>query len=478
MLTFPKDFAWGAATASYQIEGGWLEGGKGFSIWDAFAHTPGKITDSSTADVTCDHFHRWRDDVALMADLGLNAYRFSIAWSRILPAGRGTPNAEGIRFYSDLIDELLKRGITPWVTLYHWDLPLALQLELDGWTNPALADIYKDYAVLCFNLFGDRVKRWTTFNEPWVTSILGYGQGIFAPGRTSNVEPYLAAHTMLRAHGMAVREYRDRFQAVQKGLISMTTNCDWREPLTSAPSDVAAAERSLEFFLGWFADPLYRGDYPEAMRQRLGSRLPLFTSEESAMIRGSQDFFGLNHYTTMYATDSKAGPHPPSHPFVNAGIEEDQDVHLSMHPAWAKTAMGWAVVPWGFRKLLHWINARYGHPQIVVTENGCALPAPAGGEILDDHRRVDYLEAYLAAAHAAIAQGVDLRGYFIWSLMDNFEWSSGLTRRFGLYHVDYATGRRLPRRSAHWYAEVIRQNGIRLLPENPYRDVAGETSDA
>jgi len=322
MLTFPKDFAWGAATASYQIEGGWLEGGKGFSIWDAFAHTPGKITDSSTADVTCDHFHRWRDDVALMADLGLNAYRFSIAWSRILPAGRGTPNAEGIRFYSDLIDELLKRGITPWVTLYHWDLPLALQLELDGWTNPALADIYKDYAVLCFNLFGDRVKRWTTFNEPWVTSILGYGQGIFAPGRTSNVEPYLAAHTMLRAHGMAVREYRDRFQAVQKGLISMTTNCDWREPLTSAPSDVAAAERSLEFFLGWFADPLYRGDYPEAMRQRLGSRLPLFTSEESAMIRGSQDFFGLNHYTTMYATDSKAGPHPPSHPFVNAGIEE------------------------------------------------------------------------------------------------------------------------------------------------------------
>lgn len=474
MIHFPSGFTWGTATASYQIEGAWQEGGKGLSIWDAFSHTPGKIIDGSTGDVSCDHYHRWKNDVEGMASMGLKAYRFSIAWSRILPAGRGEVNPEGIRFYSELIDGLLDKGIEPWVTLYHWDLPLALQLEMDGWLDPRLAGIFKDYAAVCFEHFGDRVKHWITFNEPWVVSILGYGQGIFAPGRVSNDEPYLAAHTILRAHGMAVREYRERFQPDQNGIIGMTNNCDWREPLSRATADVDAAERAVEFFLGWFADPLYRGDYPACMRERVGTRLPAFTPADREMITGSQDFFGLNHYTTMYAAHRRADATEVASPFGNGGISGDQDVHLSAHPGWHTTAMGWSIVPWGLRKLLRWIDARYGHPPIVITENGCAFPdVPARG-VIDDTRRIEFLDAYLSEAHRAIDEGVDLRGYFLWSLMDNFEWSSGFTRRFGLWHVDYATGARTPKSSAAWFSRLVADNGFIPMTGNPYRSVAGE----
>jgi beta-galactosidase len=474
MTHFPNDFIWGAATASYQIEGGWQEGGKGLSIWDAFAHTPGKIADGSTGDVTCDHFHRWKADVDLMARLGLKAYRFSLSWPRIMPAGRGRVNPDGVRFYSSLIDELLTHGITPWVTIYHWDLPLALQLEIDGWLNPQLAEIFRDYASVCFEHFGDRVKHWITFNEPWVVSIQGYGQGVFAPGRISNAEPYQAAHTILRAHGMAVRLYRERFQSAQKGMIGMTNNCDWREPRTDAPTDREAAERALEFFLGWFGDPLYRGEYPDCMRARVAGRLPQFTSDDRAMIKGSQDFFGLNHYTTMYASETPSGEAPSVEPFGNGGIAEDQNVQLTTHPGWKTTEMGLAIVPWGCRKLLQWVDRRYGHPPIVITENGCALPDMVRGGTVDDRSRIAYLDAYLSACHDAIASGVDLRGYFIWSLMDNFEWSSGFTKRFGICSVDYATGQRIPKSSAEWFSRVIRDHGFQPLPDNPHHNVVGE----
>jgi beta-glucosidase len=478
MIHFPDDFIWGTATASYQIEGGWLEGGKGLSIWDAYSHTPGKIAEGATGDVACDHFHRWKDDVALMARLGLKAYRFSLSWSRIMPAGRGPVNPDGIRFYSSLVDELLKHGITPWVTLYHWDLPLALQLEKDGWLNPQLAEIFRDYASVCFEHFGDRVKHWITFNEPWVVSILGYGQGVFAPGRISNAEPYQAAHTILRAHGMAVRHYRERFQSAQKGMIGMTNNCDWREPRTDTPADREAAERALEFFLGWFGDPLYRGDYPDSMRARVAGRLPQFTSDDRAMIKGSQDFFGLNHYTTMYASDTSGGEATSVQPFGNGGIAEDQNVQLTTHPGWKTTEMGWAIVPWGCRKLLQWVDRRYGHPPIVITENGCALPDVVRGGIVDDRPRIAFLDAYLSACHEAIASGADVRGYFLWSLMDNFEWSSGFTKRFGICYVDYATGQRIPKSSAEWFGRVVRDHGFQPLPDNPYREVAGQLPDA
>jgi beta-galactosidase len=460
MTSFPKGFIWGTSTSSHQIEGAWLEGGKGLSIWDAFSHTPGNIADTSTADTTCDHYHRFREDVDLMARLGLKAYRFSLSWPRILPTGMGKPNPEGIKFYSDLIDCLLDNDVTPWVTLYHWDLPLTLQLGLDGWLNPDLADIFANYASCCFEHFGDRVKHWITFNEPWVASILGYGQGIFAPGRTSDSEPYRVAHTMLRAHGKAAEAYRKRFQPSQNGIIGMSNNCDWREPLSATEKDRQAAERSLEFFLGWFADPVYRGDYPDSMRTRVGERLPRFTPEDADLVRGSCDFFGLNHYTTMLAAHAEPGQARQAAPSENGGIAEDQGVTLSSDPAWTKTKMGWNIVPWGCRKLLHWITNRYGSPTIVITENGCAFDDTLTDGAVNDTERVEFLQSYLHECHTAIDEGVQLKGYFLWSLMDNFEWTYGYTRRFGIHYVDFPTGRRIPKASAAWYSDVVKRSAL------------------
>jgi beta-glucosidase len=455
-MFFPGDFVWGCATSAYQIEGGWQEGGKGLSIWDAFAHTPGKITGGVTGDVACDHFHRFKSDVALMADLGVDAYRFSISWPRIQPTGRGRPNREGIRFYSDLIDELLDHKITPWVTLYHWDLPLTLQLEHDGWLGQGISDDFAAYAEICFEYFGDRVKHWITLNEPWVVAMLGYGKGAFAPGRTSTEEPYRAAHHLLRAHGKAVDVYRTRFQPKQKGVIGMSNNCDWREPLTDSDADRAAATTSLEFFVGWFADPLYRGDYPESMRRNVADRLPEFTANDRYLIRGSSDFFGLNHYTTLYAAFPEPGQDLSIDVFGNGGIAEDQNVALSADDDWPRTTMGWSIVPWGCEKLLEWLDDRYNRPDIYLTENGAAFDDQVLDGEVDDSYRVAFLKDYLSACHRSIRNGVQLKGYFLWSLLDNFEWSSGFTRRFGLYHTDFDTLERTPKRSAHWYRDLIR----------------------
>lgn len=462
MLSFPQDFIWGTATSSYQIEGAWLEGGKGFSIWDVFSHTPGKVAAGSTGDIACDHYHLFKKDVALMADMGLQAYRFSISWPRIQPAGYGPANAEGIRFYSELIDTLLEHGITPWVTLYHWDLPAALQFERDGWINPELVDFFARYAEICFEHFGDRVKNWITLNEPWVAAILGYGQGVFAPGRISNSEPYQAAHQLLRAHARAVDVYRSKFSH-QDGRIGITNNCDWREPLTDSDQDKAASERALEFFLGWFADPIYRGDYPESMRERVGERLPRFSAEDVALLKGSSDFFGLNHYTTMFASHVGPDQEVESNVYGNGGLSEDQDVALSVDPDWKLTSMGWAIVPWGFRKLLEWIDKRYDHPEIFVTENGCAFDDVMIDGKVNDEERIAFLKDYIGACHEAISNGVNIKGYFLWTLMDNFEWAFGYTRRFGLHYVDFDSLTRTPKASAGWYRNVIRNNGFQVV---------------
>lgn len=460
MKRFPEGFTWGSATSSYQIEGGWLEGGKGLSIWDVFAHTPGKIANGHTGDVACDHYRRYAEDVQLMADMGLPAYRFSLSWPRILPNGYGDPNPEGIAFYSTLIDTLLDHGITPWVTLYHWELPAALQFEHDGWLNPRMADFFQHYAAVCFEHFGDRVKHWITLNESWVVAILGYGQGVFAPGRLSNAEPYQAAHQLLRAHAKAVDVYRRTYQPTQGGVIGITNNCDWREPRTDAARDREAAERALEFFLGWFADPIYHGRYPASMRARVADRLPRFSDEDVALLRGSSDFFGLNHYTTMIASHAEPDEVQAGAVFGNGGLSEDQDVNLEAAPAWDKTDMGWSIVPWGCRKLLQWIDERYDHPGIVITENGCAFDDPVVNNAVDDTRRIAFIKGYLDECHRALEAGIDLQGYFLWSFMDNFEWALGYTKRFGLHHVDFETGRRIPKASARWYADVIRNNGL------------------
>ncbi len=456
---FPKDFIWGTATSSYQIEGAWLEGGKGLSIWDVFSHTSGKIYQGHTGDVACDHYHRFKEDVALMQKMGLKTYRFSIAWARILPDGKGKVNQEGIDFYSELIDTLLAHDITPWIALYHWDLPVALQLEDDGWLNPNITAYFAKYADICFENFGDRVKSWMTFNEPWVASVLGYGLGAFAPGRTSNSEPYSAAHHMLLAHAKAVEVYRKKYQIKQKGEIGITNNCDWREPLTDSPADKAAAERALEFFLGWFANPIFKGDYPEVMRERLGDRLPQFTEEEKKLVVGSADFFGLNHYTTMYA-DASDGTKNKLSAEANGGLLEDQGLNLTADKSWEKTAMGWAIVPWGLRKLLAWIDEKYDHPKIYITENGCAFDDKKVNGTVNDVPRIAFYDSYIKECHNAISQGVNVKAYFAWSFMDNYEWASGYEKRFGLHYVDFETLERTPKASAKWFEKLIADNGL------------------
>ncbi len=456
MEKFPKDFIWGTATSSYQIEGGAALDGKGPSIWDAFSSIPGKIFEGGTGDVACDHYHKFKEDVQLMKNMGVKAYRFSIAWARVMPTGKDTVNEKGIQFYSDLIDELLKADITPWVTLYHWDLPLALQLEDDGWLGTAIVDHFAAYANLCFERFGDRVKNWITLNEPWVVAILGYGQGVFAPGRTSNSEPYLAAHHLILAHAKAVNLYRENY-SYQAGQIGITNNCDWREPLTDSQQDKAAAERALEFFLAWFADPIYKGDYPAVMKERLGERLPNFSAAEKEMMLGTSDFFGLNHYTTMYAAHDD-GTGKNQNVYGNGGISEDQAVDLSLDKNWKLTNMNWAVVPWGCKKLLAWIDERYGQPEIIITENGCAyVDELVDGEV-DDQERLDFYKGYLQACQQAISEGIKLKGFFAWSFMDNFEWASGYSKRFGLHYVDFETLERTPKKSALWFKDAIAQN--------------------
>ena len=461
MKKFPENFTWGTATSSYQIEGGWDKGGKGPSIWDAFCQIPGKILNNEDGKVACDHFHRFKEDIALMRSLGLKAYRFSISWARLLPSGYGAVNREGIEFYNNIIDELLLNDIQPWITLYHWDLPLALQFERDGWLGEQISDLFANYAELCFREFGDRVKNWITINEAWVVAMLGYGQGVFAPGRVSNSEPYRAGHELIKAHAKAARIYKSKYQAIQNGKIGMSNNCDWREPLTDDAKDKEAATRALEFFLGWFADPVYFGDYPESMRERLGNRLPKFTETEKQLIQGSSDFFGLNHYTTMYAADA-SGKIIESSVYGNGGLSEDQDVNLSIDPKWKQTTMNWSVVPWGCQKMLQWIDERYGKPEIVITENGCSYNDELVEGAIHDPERIEFYESYLEACHSAIQKGVNLSGYFAWSFMDNFEWASGYSKRFGLHHVDFKTLKRTPKSSAKWYKEVIMRNGLEL----------------
>ena len=456
---FPEGFLWGSATSAYQIEGGYLSDGKGPSIWDVFCMIPGKVHNHDHGNLACDHYHRFREDVALMKQLGLKAYRFSISWPRVLPAGHGAVNQAGIDFYNALIDELLNAGIEPWVTLYHWDLPAALEFELHGWLGEGISDAFAAYAEVCFQHFGDRVKNWITINEAWVVAILGYGHGVFAPGVQSKDLPYLAGHNLIIAHAKAVDLYRKKYQTQQQGQIGITNNCDWREPLTDSPADREAAERALEFFLAWFADPIYKGDYPACMRARLGDRLPHFSAAEKELILGSSDFFGLNHYTTMYASDATESKEAGS-VYGNGGLSEDQDVNLSVAPDWPQTAMQWAIVPWGCRKLLEWIAARYGNPPLFITENGCAFDDQLLDGQVADQERITFFEGYLGAIHEAIQNGVNLQGYFIWSLMDNFEWASGYSKKFGITYIEEGTLNRIPKESAKWYAEVIRQNGL------------------
>jgi len=443
---FPAEFLWGAATSAYQIEGAPLEDGAGPSIWHRFSHTPGAIENGDTGDVACDHYHRWLDDVKLMERLGLSAYRLSLSWSRLLPEGRGKVNGPGIGFYDRLVDALLERGISPSITLYHWDLPLALD-ERGGWTNPDSAHWFADYARVAYRALGDRVPFWSTLNEPWVVVDGGYLFGVHAPGHRSRAEAPRAAHHLLRAHAEAVRAFR---ASGAMGEIGIVVNLAPKDPASADPRDAAAARRADAYMNRHYLDPLYRGAYPEELREIYAGDWPGFTPEEMEPLREPFDFVGINYYTRSVVVQDEA-----ERPL---GFRE-------VRPAGAPlTAIGWEVHPSSFTRILRWVQERYGSPPVYVTENGAAFddPPPAEDGRIDDPRRVSYLREHLRAARAARAAGVDLRGYFAWSLMDNFEWACGFSKRFGLVHVDYATLRRTPKLSAYAYREILETRGAAL----------------
>ncbi|XP_054812429.1 beta-glucosidase 42 [Prosopis cineraria] len=460
---FPPNFVFGVATSSYQVEGACKEGGRGASIWDAFTHTEGKISDNSNGDVAVDHYHRYMEDVDLIAKLGFDAYRFSISWSRIFPDGLGTKvNEEGIAFYNSLIDALLQRGIQPYVTLYHWDLPLHLHESMGGWLNKKIIEYFAIYADTCFASFGDRVKSWISINEPLQTAINGYDMGIFAPGRSENssIEPYLAAHHQILAHAAAVSVYRSKYQEKQGGQVGLVVDCEWAEAYSDKIEDKSAAARRLDFQLGWFLHPLCFGDYPEIMRERLGDQLPTFSEEDKKLLANSLDFIGLNHYTSRlisHVNESSEGGHYYRSIAMKRTVEREGGEVIG-----EKAASEWLyVVPWGIRKTLNYMAQKYNLP-IIVTENGMDDEDDdklSLNEMLDDKLRLRFYKEYLASVALAIKDGVDVRGYFAWSLLDNFEWAEGYTKRFGLVYVDYKNGlTRHPKSSAYWFSKFLRDN--------------------
>lgn len=486
-LHFPDGFLWGTATSAYQVEGSWDRDGRGWSIWDAFAHCQDRVSGGASGDVACDHYARFAEDVALLKSLGIPYYRLSIAWPRVQPTGRGEANPEGLDFYDRLVDCLLRHGITPVATLYHWDLPLALQIELGGWLSPEIVPLFADYARIVFRRLGDRVKWWITLNEPWCCSVFGYGSQLHAPGVPSKdaSKIYLAGHNMLNAHAAAVEVFRGELGLHRSGgKVGIALNASWVEPAMSDDDTIArlnlqAAERALVWNIGWFADPIWKGDYPQIMRDRCGSRLPTFSDAERALLRGSSDFFGVNHYMSDLAEPEMHGSLKEWHhlwPHIigqetssnDAYIWGDMLVKLSSDKNAATTDMGWPIVPHGLREVLLWVHRRYQPPGgVIVTENGCGCKEASPAEALRDSKRIEYFRGYLAEMHRAIQMGVDVRGYFAWTFLDNFEWQHGYDYRFGLVHVDFETQVRTAKASAHWFSAVVRQNTLEPAEESP-----------
>ncbi|KAL2549353.1 Beta-glucosidase 42 [Forsythia ovata] len=406
-LDFPPHFIFGAATSAFQVEGAWNEGGRGPSMWDAFSRAPGNICDGSNADIAVDHYHRYKEDIELVAKLGFKAYRFSISWSRIYPDGLGTKiNTEGIKHYDNVINTIIDKGIEPFVTLYHWDLPLNLHESMGGWLNEEIVKYFAIYAETCFSSFGDRVKKWITINEPLQTSVNGYCTGIYAPGRRehSSNEPYLVAHHQLLAHAESVSIYHQKFKDKQGGQIGLVVDCEWSEALSDKLEDKNAAARRLDFQLGWYLDPIYYGDYPETMRKRLGDRLPKFSQKDKQLLKNSIDFLGLNHYTARFV--GHAENNVEHNDFYRAQEVERIAEWNGGEMIGEKAASSWLyVVPWGIWKVLNYITSKYNNPAIYITESGMDdedSDASPLHEMLDDKLRVSYYKGYLAAVHQAI----------------------------------------------------------------------------
>ncbi|HEX7192953.1 MAG TPA: GH1 family beta-glucosidase, partial [Thermoanaerobaculia bacterium] len=436
---FPKGFLWGAATAAYQVEGSPLADGAGPSIWHRFSHTPGRMVNGDTGDVACDHYHRYAEDVSLMLDLGLGAYRFSISWSRILPDGTGRVNESGLDFYKRLVDELQKAGIRPMATLYHWDLPASLD-DRGGWLNRDVADWFAEYANVVFGALDDRVEFWATLNEPWVVVDGGYLHGALAPGHRNLFEAPIASHNLLRAHGRAVEAYR----AAGKHQIGIVVNLEPKYPASDGAEDRAANERADAYMNRHYLDPVFLRAYPQEFPEMFGEAWPDFPASDFDTIAQPLDFVGINYYKRAVTQ------YDPS-------VVIERAKRLEPQPA-IYTEVGWEVFPQGLTDILTWFRDRYGAMPLYITENGAAFydPPTAIANPLEDPLRVHYLREHLAAVSRAIEQGVDVRGYFVWSLFDNLEWSLGYTKRFGIIHVDFATQKRTFKRSAMVYRDIIR----------------------
>lgn len=486
--SFPEGFIFGTSSSAYQYEGATHEDGKGTSIWDTFTHHhPERIADGSNGDVAIDFYHRYKEDIRRMKELNVDSFRFSIAWTRILPYGSvsGGVNQKGIDFYNDLIDEIISNGLVPFVTLFHWDTPQALQDRYDGFLSRMILKDFQDYTDLCFKAFGDRVKHWITLNEPWAYSYRGHDQGDFAPGRcspwmakckcgNSASEPYIVAHNMLLAHAAAVHLYREKYQARQNGEIGLTLNVYWYEPYSNSTADREASRRGLDFMFGWFMDPMTYGDYPRSMRELVGDRLPSFTAAESSKVKGSYDFIGVNYYSSYYAADGSHLALDPNH----LRYETDSHVYATAErdgiPIGVQAASSWLnVYPKGIKCLLNFTKNTYKNPKIYITENGYDENRNKELEAekrLDDSCRIKYYNDHLMNILESINDyDVNVKGFFAWSLADNFEWESGFDLRFGLYYIDYENDlKRHPKRSVGWFRKFLEKNSfdgqIRSLP--------------
>lgn len=450
---FPRNFSWGVATAAYQIEGAWNLDGKGESIWDRFTHTKGKILDGTNADLACDHYHLFKKDIRLMRELGVRNYRFSVSWPRVLPNGKGPANQQGLDFYDRLVDELLESNIEPYLTLYHWDLPQKLQ-DIGGWTNRDVCKYFADYSALMAKKLGDRVKYWTTLNEPWVIANLGYKTGEMAPGIQDEKTCIQVIHNLLLAHGMSVQAVRAADAKAKLGIVLILFPT---HPASDSADDIRASEFAWKKESAWYLDALFKADYPADIWQHFADMAPEVHPGDMALISQELDYLGVNFY--FRSVMSSGG-------------------RLEQIPGAEYTDMGWEVHAPALRHLLKKLNKDYRLPPIYITENGAAYKdelSPDGK--IHDGKRLLYIRDHLLELHAAIEQGVDVQGYFLWSLMDNFEWAFGFSKRFGIVHVDYETQRRTLKDSAHWYASVIQRNGIEASdqPADEYQNLHRST---
>ncbi|CAN6167614.1 unnamed protein product [Urochloa humidicola] len=483
---FPPGFVFGVGSSAYQVEGAVAEDGRKPSIWDKFTHE-GHSIGNATGDVTADQYHKYKEDVKLLHEMGVDAYRMSIAWPRLIPDGRGAVNPKGLEYYNNLIDELLSYGIQPHVTIYHFDFPQALQDEYNGLLSPRIIEDFTAYADVCFKNFGDRVKYWSTVNEPNVEPLGGYDQGILPPGRcsfpfgftceegNSTTEPYIVAHHLLLAHASAVSLYREKYQAEQGGRIGLTLLGWWYEPATETPDDIAASARMNDFHIGWFMHPMVYGDYPPVMRKNVGSRLPSFTDEERKRVKGSFDFVGFNHYIAVYVKADLSLLNQTQRDYAcDAAVTYDMPFLKSNNQfPFGLTNDFTTSTPWALKKMLKHIKVKYNNPAVMIHENGAAgQPDPSGLNTYDDEFRSQYLQDYIEATLDSIRNGSNVQGYFVWSFLDVFEYLFGYGFQFGVYGVDFnSTARtRYQRHSAKWYSSFLKGGELRpvALPNGAY----------